>query len=213
MIDQPAPTDDDPFERVAVFSLATGEIARIVQCHQSQVVLQPSAGQDCIEVDASISDATHYVNTTTRAAVAFPLPPCDHCTWEWSSLSWSDAGALQATQDQAWGSIKSQREAAAEAALSTPFGVFDADKASRDNIIGAVAGLQLAVAAGAPDSITWTLADNTVAPLTLAQLQQVALLLMAQVNGAYDTARALRDQIYAPDATMASVASIAWPSP
>lgn len=122
------------------------------------------------------------------------------------------APTLESLQASAWEEIKRARAAAINAPLATPHGTFDADGAARANVGGAVALAQLATAAGHPFSIAYTLHDNTSVVLDAAVMVSVGLLLGAQVQAAFATARALRAQINAPDITPEALALIVWPT-
>lgn len=143
----------------------------------------------------------HEVGFTPPAGwVAGPLPP----------IIPTAAEVLERTRLIKWEKIKAARSSARDVPLVTAYGTFDCDKASRDNIADAIAGMEKAIALGATDSITWTLADNSNVTLTLAQLTVVGVAALSQVQGAHQVARVLREDIWEAE-TVEDVQAIAWP--
>ena len=119
--------------------------------------------------------------------------------------------SLAALQADKWTAIKASRDAAINAPLVTPHGIFDSDPLSRANIAGAVALAQTLAAAVPPFSITYTLSDNTSVVLDSAGMVSVGLALGAKVQAAFVTARSLRVQIDAAP-TADAINSITWPA-
>ena len=140
-----------------------------------------------------------------------PPSPGASFIWDTQSKEWRDPRTLDDLKAAKWEEIRAAREAAKTAPLmDTPFGTFDTDKAGVENITWALQGLNAAAQIGAaPDTIRWTLADNSVIDLTRLQLDQVGLLLMQRGNTAHEKARALRDQINAAT-TREAVEAIVW---
>jgi hypothetical protein len=104
---------------------------------------------------------------------------------------------LATLQDAKWAQTKTAREAFISAPLPTPHGVFDCDPDSRKSITDAVLMLQTLAAIGSPSTIDFTLADNSVATLTTAQMVEVGLLMGQRVQQAYAIGRMRRTAIYA----------------
>lgn len=185
---------------------STGKILRLVFCDDIQLQLQP--GEEYIQ--GNVDATKFYVDVDTKTFVEFPPKPASYYTWDWSTHTWIDPRTLQQVKDQKWEQIKRDRDAAINAPLSTPYGVFDADANSRANIANAVLYLQTLEQQGTPGTINWTLADNTTITLNYAEMSEVGLLLGQRTNAAYDTARALRAQIDAAT-TIPEVEAIHWP--
>jgi hypothetical protein len=190
-----------------IYNSVTGQINRIVVCNNIEQQLK--SGETYIE--GTIDDSKYYVDVDTETFVEFPPKPAPYDTWDWNTHSWVDARTLVQAQDQKWAQIKLNRDAAINAPLTTPYGVFDADPSSRANISNAVLYLQTLEQQGTPGTVDWTLADNSTITLNYQEMSQVGLLLGQRTNAAYDTARALRTQIYAAT-TIAEVEAIHWPT-
>lgn len=145
-----------------------------------------------------------------------PAPADDELrTWAWDAATkrWVATPALLALQNAKWAEIKAAREAAMVApTMGTPFGVFDADAESLDKIAKALQGRREAelLLGQEPAPIEWTLADNTAAALTTAELAQVAVLLLSRGDAAHQTARSLREAIFAAT-TPEEVQAVEWP--
>jgi hypothetical protein len=119
---------------------------------------------------------------------------------------------LEQAKAQKWREMKIARAAASQAPLVTPYGTFDADIDSRNNIIQTAHLMQTEAQSLAPASeptVDFTLADNSVASLTAGQMVQVALLLAAQIEAAYARGRVLRAAIEAAG-TQAEIAALSW---
>ena len=123
---------------------------------------------------------------------------------------WVDPRSLSELKALRWAEIKTAREVQISTPLQTPFGPFDADSASRQNISDSVLLANNLVAMGQPPMITYTLHDNTVVTLTAVQMVTVGLLLGQKVQEAFGTARTLRVAIEAAT-TAAEVAAVSWP--
>lgn len=119
------------------------------------------------------------------------------------------APSIESLRSAAWSKIKAARLGAETAPLAVGDRLYDADADSQRRIAGAV---QLAVLAPAGWTIDWTLADNTVATLTAAEVVAVGIALGAQVSAAHAVARLLREQIDAA-ASIYDLNAITWPSP
>lgn len=135
----------------------------------------------------------------------------DLIAWSWSEQAdnWVSEPTLDGAKDTKWAAIKAARAAAEVAPLTVDGLTFDADPASQQRIAGAV---QLATLAPAGWTLDWTLADNTAATLTAAQLVAVSIALGAQVSAAHATARVLRAQIDAAT-SIYDLNAITWPAP
>ena len=128
-----------------------------------------------------------------------PPPDTELVTWAWDIANerYVAEPTLAAHRLDAWVRIKAARTAAEQAPLPVGPLTFDADEASQQRIAGAVQMAQLAIASGQDVgwSITWTLADNTAATLTAAQMIGVGLALAARTSAIHAKGRDLRAQI------------------
>jgi hypothetical protein len=116
---------------------------------------------------------------------------------------------LKATK---WAEIKAARRIAIHAPLVTPYGTFDADDEARNNIAQTAQLVQTQAQSLSPETnptIEFTLADNSVATLTAAELVEVAVLLGQQVQAAYGRGRQVRAAINAAT-TAEEVEAVTW---
>lgn len=137
-----------------------------------------------------------------------PQQPSREHAWNTQLKCWHDPRSIEALRADKWAQIKQARTAAETALINVAGRTYDADVESQRRISGAV---QLAVLAPAGWTIDWTLADNTVATLTAAEVVAVGIALGAQVSAAHAAARLLREQIDAAS-SINDLQSITWPS-
>jgi hypothetical protein len=202
-----------------VYDPASGEIRRSVTCPADIVALQAADGEAVLQGRAD--DSTHYVADgalvayTSEERARKAARPAGPCAWSNATRAWIDLRTLEQRRAERWAQIKAARAAAIDAPLAVPgVGAFDCDEASRANIANAALLMQTMAASlqpGEVPTIEFTLADNTVATLTAAQMVDVALRMGAKVQAAHATARALRDAIAAA-ATAEAVDSVHWPA-
>lgn len=146
-----------------------------------------------------------------KKGVVHPLPskPSEGRTFDFQAKEWVDTRTLAQVRDAKWSAIKLDREAAISAVLNTPYGQFDCGPKDRTNITNAVLMLQTLEAIGSPATIDFTLADNTTATLTTAQMVTVGLLFGQKVQVAYGTGRLRRAAIEAAK-SVAQVEAVTW---
>lgn len=119
------------------------------------------------------------------------------------------ASDLNAARVKRWAMLKQTREMVATSPIIWDGSSFDADTQSQALIAGAIRGMELS----GRDSIDWTLSDNTVRTLTLAQLRDVGLAILARTDACYSIARDLREQLFDPALTTAEeVQAVVWPT-
>jgi hypothetical protein len=145
-------------------------------------------------------------------------PPAQQAGYwrRWTGSAWEQvavaAPPLESLKAQKWFDMKAARRAALQAPLATPYGTFDADPESRDNIVQTAHLMQTEAQTLAPDqvpSVDFTLADNTAVNLTAGQMVDVALLLAEQIQAAYQRGRVVRAAIDAAT-TAQELAAITW---
>ena len=91
-----------------------------------------------------------------------------------------------------WASAKTLRDQKIDAGANVPgIGRFDSDTPARINIIGAVTGAQMALAAGQPFSVPWKLQDNSVTTLSAAQMLFVGQTVLAHVTACHQRAQVI----------------------
>jgi hypothetical protein len=149
-----------------------------------------------------------FIPYTSGALFAGSAPP-DTVGWYWDINRWNRLPpTLQELRDTKWRQIKEDRDAAINAPLSTPYGIFDSDQEARGNISDAVLLAQTLYSAGHPVAIDFTLANNAVVTLDLSQMITVGLMLGNKVQTVRGTATAIREQISI--ATEEELATITW---
>ncbi len=166
-------------------------------------------GPNVIEepADSAVLPQTHYFNGVEFAE--FPPKPLVFYVFDYALKQWIDPRSLDDVKLAQWEMIKRARATAIYTPISTSFGNFDASPSAQKSITDAVLMMQTLAAMGTPTTIDFTLADNTTATLTTAQMVQVGLLLGAQTQAAHAKGRALREQIDAAT-TSAAVQAINW---
>lgn len=110
--------------------------------------------------------------------------------------AWLNPAGSAATIALALGEqVKAKRDAVIDAGALTPSGRVQTDPISRQNITGAVVAAQLAVAAGQPFTVDWTMSDNSVATMDAPALFAMGMAVVVFVDAAHARARALRTAI------------------
>lgn len=147
---------------------------------------------------------------TPEQKAAKTAVPAHAARWDNTLMAWVDLRTLGQLQDDLWEQVKRDRETAFAVPLATPYGVFDADPLSRDNIDKSVALSDKAKERGLVSDVGFTLANNERITLTNEQIGTVGLLLGQQVNAAYDKADAMRTAIYAATTREDAIAAATW---
>lgn len=178
----------------AIYSTTPGRILRTVACAEDTIELQLRAGEAYIEVSNDINDATHYINSSGQLT-PYPEKPSQFHVFDFNAGTYSDPRTLQDFKDLKWREIKQARTAYLNSPLTTPYGVFDGDPTSQDNIKGAIQLSDKLLAFSQPSDITFTLADNSRVTLTNAELNTVGFVLGARTNAAHEASSILRTQI------------------
>ena len=195
---------------VAIYDTATGRITQtcfgVLSIENAQEIC--ALGQAAIEVDAAVSDATHYIDA--GSAVAFSAPPSANDTWDWVTKTWADARTLEQVKAAKWEAVKAQRSMIEYGTFTWDGSTFDCDPVSTSRIMGAFSLAMAALSAAQAYSETWVLADNTTRDLSAADMLAVGAALGAQVSAAFATANTLRAAIDAAT-TIPDVEAVAWP--
>ncbi len=141
-----------------------------------------------------------------------PRPDRPSPVHEWSpaARAWVDPRTLDDLRAAAWARIKAERDRIEFGGFDWDGSRFDSDEISQSRIQGAVLLAQLAIQAGQPFSIAWTLADNTRRTLSAQEVAAVGVAMGGHFRAAHDTAAALRDLINAAT-TAAALEAITWP--
>lgn len=165
-----------------------------------------------LEVEDSVSDATHYVRITQGSsgqpnptAICLPPRPTAQHVWDWLEKQWADPRTLNDIKLAKWAIIKQARSSAEFGGFTWDGSPFDSDAISQSRIQGAVQ-----LAAMAPGfTIDWTLANNSVRNLSAADLANVGAALGMHVAAQHAKARLLRSQIEVAT-TVAEVDAVTW---
>lgn len=137
-----------------------------------------------------------------------PRPSRNH-RWDAALKAWDDPRTIGELRDHQWTKVKKSRDAAEVAGFSWDGSAFDSDSRSQIRIQGAAQRASAALAAGQPFSIDWTLADNTVRTLSIAEMLAVNAALGDHLSAIQVTARNLRAAIAV--ANKATVRTLDWP--
>ena len=166
----------------------------------------------CVPVDGEHHHVTRRLDVKTGGVVrcrpdAPDASPLVEWTWDDVAEVWQSSPTLEGIRMAKWEALKAARAAAAEAPIEVDGRVYDCDEKSQIRIAGAVRLAQLAPAGW---SIDWTLADNSVATLSAADLIAVGVAVGARTDAVYAVGRQLRAQLaLATDAEQ--VAAVVWP--
>lgn len=201
--------------RYVVYSEQSGEVVGSFDCPEDSAALQLRPGDSLLEGEA-VWGQQYVLNGaladyTPAQAAAKAAQPGYASVWSNITFSWEDLRSLAQQQLDQWELIKSSRNEALTAPLTTLYGVFDADIYSQKNITDAIAMLQTLAASGYPQTIEYTLFDNTVVTLSTAQMVEVGLTLGQRTQQIYATSRSLRVAIDAAT-TLSEIEAITWPT-
>lgn len=192
-----------------IFDKNTGQIKSIVSTSEDQL----SANYNNITedyIEGFYLDTNYYIDTVSKQPVVIPTQPSPAYVWSWGSKIWIDPRTLEDLKSEKWEEIKALRKQKLATPLITPYGIFDSDQVSRTNIINAFLFLKTLSDTNPTATVDFTLYDNTVVSLNLAQITEVSLLLGQKIDGVYSTTRNLRQQIELSQSPQ-EVASISWP--
>lgn len=165
--------------------------------------------EGCYDIaDGCLVDGA-FIPYTDAERARYLARPGVRWTWDVQTRTWADGRTLDEARAEAWARIKAARTAALDGGFLHDGRAYDSDPDSRANIAGAAQGAAIAQAAGAPWSVTWTLADNTAAALDAAQTVALGLACLAHVDAAHAHARMRRAQIEAA-ANNDECDAIAW---
>ncbi|PZP90373.1 MAG: hypothetical protein DI587_38855 [Variovorax paradoxus] len=184
---------------------------RVFQLTEGVEAPQPFFGGTVVEIERRVNTGT--VLYLDGELVEFGPPPGERYMKDAATRTWVLVGttALALAQAAKWAEIKAEREARTFGGFEWSGHTFDSDAVSAQKIAGAAQLAQLAISTGSPFTRVWTLADNTTVSLNAQEMIGVMLAMGEHVGTVHDTGTALRAEIYAADATEASVAAVAWP--
>lgn len=138
-----------------------------------------------------------------------PPQPTPNHVFDYSAKQWVDPRTLDEVKAAQWTAIKAARAAHELGGFVWGGSQFDSDQVSQQRIQGAVQLAQLAMAAGQPFEVDWTLADNSTRTLSATDVLQVGMALGGHITAAHTKARALRAAINAAT-TADAVQTTTW---
>jgi len=192
----------------AIYNITTGQILYIHRTEVEPPDITLGDGESYEEVPFTVFGNTHYMNESREPVVIPTKPKESYWTWSWTAKDWVDSRSLEQHKDDKWQSIKLTRYAKLSEPLSTPYGTFDADQDSQQNIYHSLQYLQ--ENGSTTTTVVFTLNDNSTATFTSVELSDVVVLLGERSEDIYATSRTLRTNIYAAT-TSTDVESITWP--
>ena len=183
----------------AEISFAAGEISAIVQSWTDEATMLLSASHPQ-RVSVIALPTIDSLRDPEAALITLPASPL------FGGLISANATDLAKAKARAWSRIKTARSAAETAPLTVGARAYDDTDVSQRQIAGAV---QLALIAGPAFTVEWTLADNTSATLTQAEVVAVGVALGQRTSVIYAAGRVLRTRIEACT-TVAEADAVAW---
>lgn len=191
--------------KITVFDKESGQILRLISTHVGNANLQISENEDWIE--GHYSDGLFYIENYTPVQIG--NKPSLHHTFNYTTKQWEDPRTLDERKAQAWERIKAAREQEEFGVFAWGGGTFDCDQISQQRIQGAAQLASLAMVAGQPFSIDWTMADNSTMTLGASDMIGVGMAMGAHINACHTKSRLLRNQINAA-ASAEEIEAITW---
>lgn len=178
---------------ISVYHRASGRIERVVNCAPADVGLQYDH-QTHGHAEGAWPDTYFYVQPD-GAVAPMPERPSEHHVFDYDTKTWADPRTMDDHKSERWTFIKRARDQAEFSTFTWDGSVFDSDRTSQSRIQGAAQLAQIALAAGQPFSIDWTLADNTVRTLTASDMLQVGMAMGQHINECHERGRQRRQAI------------------
>jgi hypothetical protein len=171
-----------------IYNGNTGEVLRTGIAPDDQVAAQVGP-YEALLLDVQAPPFT-YIDD--GEFVPMPEEPSPNHRFDWATKTWYDPRTVADHRAAKWNELKQARSQAEFAPLTVGSHTFDADAKSQQNIAGAV---QLATLAADGWTIDWTLADNTTATLSKAEMVAVGVALGERTSSIYAYARGLRETL------------------
>lgn len=185
-----------------VYNEDTGEVLRTGIAPDEQVDAQVGPNESLL-LGVQAPPFTYLVD---GRFVPMPEQPTPNHRFNWETTQWYDPRTLTDLRIVKWNELKQKRSETEYAPITVGTRSFDADAKSQQNIAGAV---QLATLAPAEWTIDWTLADNTIATLTKAEMVEVGVALGERTSSIYAYARGLRETLDEAT-TIEGVQAVVW---
>lgn len=195
--------------KFAIYTPATGQIQKLIDCPDATVAaINAGAGEGWLAVTGDVFDNTHYIEA--GHAVSMGAQPTLHHVFDFGVKQWIDPRSLAELKAQQWELVKRDRQASEFGGFTWDGSSFDSDLISQSRIQGAAQLATISASQGAPFSIDWTLADNSVRTLTGMDMVSVGIAMGTHIATQHAIGRALREQIEAAT-TFADVVMVTWP--
>lgn len=193
------------------YEIAGGEIVGQFMATDEDAIPNAQPGRGMLEgqheaLQGWISNGAFVAYSPAQQAAKAARPSFMH-RWDNAGMSWVDTRDLAALKAARWAAIKGEREALMNAPIQSGGLVFDADAKARENVMGAVIEMQ----ATGTLARRWTLADNTRAEVSLADLVALGSAIAARTELLQNQSQDLREAIEAAGSAQA-IAAVHWPT-
>jgi hypothetical protein len=194
------------------FWLEYDEAGAVLGMYSGAGEQHPLKGGILLEVDRLYGAGETMV--LDGVVVEFGPPPSEHHVKDAASRSWvlrSGVSALALAQAEKWAEIRAERDRRESGTFPYMGKELQCDVVSVLRMTGAKEAALAAISNGVTFSETWTCADNSLLPVDAEAVLGMLPALAVFSSSLHATARLLRAQIYAEDATEASVEAVTWP--
>lgn len=163
-----------------------------------------------------IEDCSNYPSDTEildhwrmKNGVLTDVGPNPGSSYRWDLVSEAWIPDLEKAKTNKLKELKAARDKKESGGFTWNNNIFDSDPISQVRIQGAVALAQTSISSNGNFEIDWTLKDNTVLPLSAADMVQVGLSLANHIISIHSTYRNLKQQVENAS-TIETVDAISW---
>lgn len=185
-----------------IYNTQTGKITGSFTAFEEMVELNTPPFSSTVSGQYSSNDG--YISN--GQFVPFPQKPTKYSKFNYVSKQWEPD--LDKAKEHKWQELKTTRDQKEYGGFTWNNYVFDSDPIAQNRIQGAV---QLAVLDPQTFNIDWTLANNTVIPVTGSEMLEVGKALASHVSSQHVIARNLRNLLNMAS-TESEVSAINWPN-
>lgn len=166
-----------------------GRITRRVQCPFNEASFMAMEGEQWLQSDAFVSDATHFV--FNGALTPFPESPGKDWAWDWMELEWRlHPASLATAKARKCTDIDAERDRQRYSGVTYKGVRFDSDVVSVSNITGWASAVAAGIAV--PEGFTWRSADNHDIPFTAGDILGLATTMVDKITACYQRAWQLK---------------------
>lgn len=184
---------------------ATGRVMGVMRGYKQDIGAPAIDGWEVVEVSDDVQMPAYFDGSNV---LSVPEQPGEGYEWDWQTKAW--VLDMSSARRAVWDSVKAARNGREFGPFTWGGHVFDGDIDAQRRINLAVLGAQVALAAGQPWSVDWTLADNSFVTLSASDMVGVAEAMGTSINAAHEWARGLRIQIDAAS-TIEELEAV-WPA-